>query len=335
MDRMKIDAVLSGADLRTLAEQAGCEFTRSGHSTCPLHNGTNAQQFHVWTGTDGRQMWTCFGDCGESGDAIDFVMKWRRLDFRGAVEFLGGSREIDPAEMIAAATERAKRAEAALIAHIAEAQAALADLQHAQRHLAYYEEMKTLNRRQLWRDRGVRDDIQDWLYLGYHDQFRAETKTGTLITNTLTIPIFGKGRELLNIRHRLLNAIDGDKYRPERTGLGLPPLLFDPDLGYDAERIVWIEGEIKAIVTGQTLDTPGVQVAGVAGISNWKQCVDCAQGKRNWVIFDPGAEKHAIEFAKAIGGRVVFLPGKIDDMINAASLNREWVIGILKSARKA
>ncbi len=48
---------------------------------CPFHN----EKTPSFTVVPGKQMYHCFG-CGESGGAIDFVMKFDHLDFKEAVE---------------------------------------------------------------------------------------------------------------------------------------------------------------------------------------------------------------------------------------------------------
>jgi hypothetical protein len=339
MDRAIIDTILSNADLHTLVERSGCELHREGaewRGPCPLHGGNNHSGFAIYRGRDGADRWTCFtGDCG-SGDAISFVQKWQRMDFVKAIEWLSGGKVIDPAAAATMAAERARRIERELEETIAKAQTALADLRSAQRHLLYHDKLDEMQMRQLWKARGISDPMIDWWKLGYCPSFPVMTRDGELSTPTLTIPIYGKGWELLNIRHRLLKPCGNDKYRPERSGLGAAqPFMFDPDYGYDTDRILWIEGEIKAAVTGQTLDTPGFQVIGLPGKSNWRSQVEHAKGKINYICFDPGAETDARAFAQAIGkARMITLPDKIDDYINDYSLNKSWLTEQLRQARQ-
>jgi hypothetical protein len=89
---MNIDTILTHTDLRTLAEEAGAVFNRHNASICPLHPGAdNPGAFHLFTGHDGRQRWRCFTRCpdgGNGGDAIDFYVRWRGVDFRAALEAL-------------------------------------------------------------------------------------------------------------------------------------------------------------------------------------------------------------------------------------------------------
>lgn len=340
IDRTQIDATLSTASLVQLAEQAGASLHKEGREwrgNCPLHGGDNSSAFAIFISQDGTERWHCFSnDCG-GGDAINFVEKWKGINFLDAYKYLTGGLQIDPQDAARFAAQRAERAAIELEAHIERASAVLADLRLSQMHLVYHQAMDDDGKRDLWNKRGVHDDFIDYLKLGYCSSFQVETKQGRLTTPTLSIPIFGVGFELLNIRHRLLaNTDPKDKYRPERAGLGsAPPLLFDPDIGMDTDRILWCEGEIKAIVTGQTLDTPGFQVVGLPGKSNWKTHVQGAIGKDNWIVFDPGAEKEAAEFGKAIHGRIIVLPEKIDDMILKCNIERGTIVAWLKHARLA
>ena len=55
---------------------------------CPLHS----EKTPSFTVDLGRQRFKCFG-CGESGDVIDFSMKYHGTDFRGALSALGISSD--------------------------------------------------------------------------------------------------------------------------------------------------------------------------------------------------------------------------------------------------
>ena len=54
---------------------------------CPLHKGENDTAFQIYTDNQNRQRWHCWA-CGESGDAIDFVMATENLPFGEAVRQL-------------------------------------------------------------------------------------------------------------------------------------------------------------------------------------------------------------------------------------------------------
>lgn len=75
-------------DLRHLVEQdLGPAPLRGGRAylwKCPFHNEQKGYSLAVWQ--DGYR---CFGACDTSGDAIDWLMNYRRLSFAEATEVLG------------------------------------------------------------------------------------------------------------------------------------------------------------------------------------------------------------------------------------------------------
>ena len=97
-------------DLLSFLEGEGLSFTKKGAEywcCCPFH-GEKTPSFKV---SLSRNTYHCFG-CGESGNAISFVMKVRNLRFYEAVEYLAGrfgieyeKRELTPEEL----EERFKR----------------------------------------------------------------------------------------------------------------------------------------------------------------------------------------------------------------------------------
>jgi hypothetical protein len=76
-------------DLRRLVEQdLGPAPLRGGRAhlwKCPFYNEHKGYSLAVWP--DGYR---CFGACATGGDAIDWLMNYRRLSFAQAVEVLGG-----------------------------------------------------------------------------------------------------------------------------------------------------------------------------------------------------------------------------------------------------
>jgi hypothetical protein len=75
---------------------------------CPIcsENRTSrkATKFQCWP-----DRWACAGACSDGGDVIKLVMKVEGLDFRAAIDWLGGAQEIDAAK----AAEREKEHAAA------------------------------------------------------------------------------------------------------------------------------------------------------------------------------------------------------------------------------
>lgn len=325
------ETILQNADLRQLVERAGGELRGNGRCACPLHGGQDNNAFAIYH-KDGRDLWTCYsGDCG-SGDAITFVQKWQGLDFKGACAFLGGDVVSDPAAMLASAKIREEHARIEAEAANARHEARRAELQAEHKHTIYHETMKQWAK-DLWTARGLDEGLQEFFTLGACDNFSISPDYKT---PTLTIPIFGEERNLLNIKHRLINPQKpNDKYRPETSGLGaFPPLLAVPEMGYDAGLIIVVEGEIKAMVSWARLDVTDFQVIGVAGKNSFMRVADRLAGKKVLVIPDPGGEKEALELARKVQGRLLEVPTKIDDFLIETNMSSNNFFSLIKQARK-
>jgi hypothetical protein len=334
---MNVDAAVEKTDLVDLANTAGANLKRQGgewRGCCPIHGGDNETGFVVYQ-SGGKQKWHCFTrDCG-GGDAIDFVMAHRRLSFPDAVKYLGGDDLIDPVEIARIALERSRRQQEALEEQIKLAQSALADLRAADAHLQYHANLDAHgNARDLWRKRGVPDYWQDHWQLGYRPSYKIHTKSGWWTTPTLTIPIYGQDRELLNIRHRLLNPFSQhDKYRPERAGLGAMPFVADPDTWFDIDRVLIVEGEIKAMVAYLCADDNDLQVIGIPGKSSIRNVQEWLSGHTVYILLDPDAREQAMDFARDIGARFMQLPMKIDDAVLAGALDKRGLRALMAGAR--
>lgn len=326
-----VNEILNKTDLIELVEKAGGQ-VRRGHCACPLHGGDNVTGFSIYV-KDGRQLWKCFTrDCG-SGDAIDFVQVWRGYDFKTACEFLGGNVQADPVEMKRLADERHERAQKELEDKQLRLEAARRELQIAERHLYYHNSMQAWARG-MWLTRGLDEGMQDFWTLGACEDF---VINDGYHTPTLTIPILDEQRQLLNIKHRLVNPQkESDKYRPERSGLGaFPPFLAIPEMGYDGGLIIVTEGEIKAMVTWASLSESDIQVIGVPGRTQFKALSQNLFGKNVVVVPDPGAERDAWQFAKSIQAKYLPISYKIDDYILETSINPNDLYNLFKQARKA
>lgn len=334
-----------GSDLRSICERAGARFDRAGFSFCPLHgSGNNRHQFHLWTGRDGREMWTCFGDCGASGDAIDFVMAWLDLDFKAAVDYLVGkcAAPLSGEERARLALERAAKAAEE---EAAKAQRAAEELRLAGAWLRFHEQM-TEEARRLWRAAGIPDWYQDFLKLGYSPSFSYWHDGEKRTSPALSIPHYGEGWQVEQVAMRLLEpANQRDKYRPLRSGLPIPPFLADPDQGLEAENIFIAEGQKKAAVGFVTLDNPKWQFvavsAGAAGSASrpdlpptGAQLAERLRGRNVVVCFDPDAKAQGVKLARAIGGRYLSLPEKLDDFIIERRLSKAGLANLLAQARK-
>jgi DNA primase len=54
---------------------------------CPIHDGSNASQFHVDLNTN---LWHCFGDCNRGGAHLEFVAEMERIAIRDAASMIEG-----------------------------------------------------------------------------------------------------------------------------------------------------------------------------------------------------------------------------------------------------
>lgn len=340
MDRNQIDALLDTTNLVALAETAGANLYQSRNEwrgACPIHGGHDTSAFVIFMGDDGRQLWKCFsGGCG-GGDALAFVMKWRGIRFPDAIKFLGGepvSVEDEARIAIARAERAAKMAEQAA----AEARAAIEALKSTEIWQRYHDAMND-DARRMWAERGVNDDFQNLWRLGYCNQKKYTTKSGEHTSPSMTIPIFLHGWEVSNVKHRLLFPENPkDKYRPEKSGLTMPAFICDPDMAKDkTENILIVEGEIKAMVTYQTMDSPKWQVIGIPGkdAKSIKSELIADYKKRNcFICLDPDGEQQARDLARVMGARMFTLPVKIDDLITAGAINKETIRGLLRQAER-
>src|SRR5580704_15383173 len=85
-DRDEIDEIRRRADLVSIIEQY-VTLRRAGSNLkglCPFHN-EKTPSFHV---NPSQGMWTCFGECHESGDVFKFLQKIENLTFVEALERL-------------------------------------------------------------------------------------------------------------------------------------------------------------------------------------------------------------------------------------------------------
>ena len=81
---------LQNIDLKQLIEnETGQAFTRDNKICCPFHS-EKSPSFSVRFNSDNNKwQWKCFGGCNTSGDAIDFIMQYKHMDYKAAREYLG------------------------------------------------------------------------------------------------------------------------------------------------------------------------------------------------------------------------------------------------------
>ena len=94
-------------DIVRVMEDEGIQLRKEGASRkccCPFHN-EKTPSFVV---SASRNMYKCFG-CGESGGVIDFVMKYKNMEFLDAIEYLAGRHHIEYEKKELTAEEREAR----------------------------------------------------------------------------------------------------------------------------------------------------------------------------------------------------------------------------------
>lgn len=185
---------------------------------------------------------------------------------------------------------------------------ALEQMHRCTDHLRYHFDMTT-DQMEYWLNEGMTVDTIAAYELGFCPRCPTD-RDGRA---SYTIPVLGHdGQTLVNIRHRLLGANDGNKYRPHMANLGAQ--LFNARFtNTPANSIVVCEGEKKSIC----LDQYGFASVGVMGHRSFK---------REWlewlnpfptvyVALDPDAKDSAERLAAMFNGRgrVVDLPVKADD----------------------
>ena len=187
--------------------------------------------------------------------------------------------------------------------------------------------------RQWWRSRGIPDSWQNvWGFGWNHDRDAA------------SIPLFGPGYELRNIKYRLADTSKG-KYRYHLAGLPAPMFLADPDLSLE-NHVIAIEGELKAATTYVVMDDSQACVVGIPGLNPPPSITDTlAQAERVTLVLDPGSDKPGADgwspvgkLVKAIGRqrcKVLITPMKIDDGLIAMGADRWDVRRLLAQAVEA
>lgn len=80
---------LQDTDLRILIEnETGEKFNRQGYIKCPFHSEKTPSLRVRFNPDTNKDFFKCFG-CSECGDAIDFIIKYKNIDYIAAKEYLG------------------------------------------------------------------------------------------------------------------------------------------------------------------------------------------------------------------------------------------------------
>lgn len=181
----------------------------------------------------------------------------------------------------------------------------------------YHDQMGN-EQRQLWRDAGIPDSIQDWLRLGYTNERTFYQNDTPLKAPALTIPYFEPDWKAATMQYRLLRPDIPDRYRFQ-AGLPAPLYLTDPDVKPKGPCILG-EGAKKGIVGFMYL---GDKLSGGAVVASPSKnpradsltvLEDCDP---IYVCFDPDTEPAQLKRVALMLGpervRVVTLPVKLDD----------------------
>lgn len=299
---------------------------------CPLHHGaTNPTSFHVFTGDDGSDRYVCYS-CGAGGDVFAFLGEIWGMSYQDALEEW---RRSEGRGRVAQAPQRARpaRPQIEVLPPRQRIVANYHDLLGQQTSIVITEEVtpgmratRPLTAHEWWARRGLSPQTIERFQLGYAPVCPTQKST-----DSFAIPITYRD-QVLNIRHRVANAPDGNKYRPQKAGLGAH--LFNADgLDIAGDDALIVEGEIKAMA----LIELGVEslmpvVSSTAGIRSWlgghgdDWYAHLHGFRRVFVLFDnePDAWAVAQRTARIFGrrGRVVRTPGKPDDWVLASPEER-------------
>jgi DNA primase len=89
LSREEIDSLKAGVRLEELAARYVPSLRRVGErwvGRCPFHDDKEPS-FNIWPDS---QSWYCFGACRRGGDVVDLLREAEGVDFRRALELLGG-----------------------------------------------------------------------------------------------------------------------------------------------------------------------------------------------------------------------------------------------------
>lgn len=344
----EINTVHLKSDLLSYVTMAGGRIEQDNphrySCACPLHGGDNTTAFSIYF-EKGKWKWHCYtGNCG-GGDAIEFVRKWQGLGFREACEWILGERITDLESLKVSAEKRLEEARLEEIAATQRKEARLRELQETERHLVYCKQRAESQwAQEMWTQAGLDEGLQDFFYLGANEDFRYWEKKIEYHSPTLTIPYFDEHMNPIFINHRLVNPINPkSKYRPDVSGIDVPDFLSIPTMGYDGDLVIVVEGAKKAMVTWSKAPTE-TQVIGVSTQGAYKQLEEKLKGKvgkKVIVIPDPDkpTEKNekvltqSRDLARAVGGKILRIPEKVDDFIVRAGISSDSFYKLLKQAR--
>lgn len=321
--------------------------TERKHSTwpCPFHNETSVGAFKVFA--DGYH---CFS-CKKQGDIFTWYQEVEQISFKETLSLLNGGQMPEgnwsQEEIEQAKRERAKREMEKLEEQLERAQDAVEQLRKEHKWTEYHEMLDPISR-DLWRKRGITDDYwMDFWQLGFNPKYTIHQKQSGVwsavhTSPSLTIPVWGHGSKVNNIKHRLLDPGEYAKYMQEKSGVKAQSFVAEPTFsGKDA---LVVEGEIKAMVAFLTYDDPNMQVFGLPSATPDDYALNELKDYDNLtIILDPdtyekknGERAPITSLIEKLGRervRHLRLPDKVDDMIVNYGLDKTWLRSVVASAR--
>lgn len=243
------DDIKARLDCRQVVErELGAPHGKSGKNSrwaCPFHGGKDANFSVTETG------YKCFSVCGASGDAIRFIMDYRGLDFRGAIEYLGGDSSLGSAIKITPRpqAEPARPSTEAMNDIAARAKAKLWGPDGGE-GLDYL------------RARGLQDEIIEAAGLGFIPNHRQTYKVhGLTVFAGITIPsTYRGGVEFIQFRN-IWNNEKENRYRALGNAKGT---LFGGDSLEPFQDVYLFEGAFDSLIARQL----GFQAAALSGAKN-------------------------------------------------------------------
>jgi len=267
-------------------------------------------QFEVKNG--GTEAESSCPECGGKDRFVLFIDEprfWcRRCGFSGFLENRDPNHRLTEAELTEIRLRRLERKQEEFEKRLT----AIERLNRSNAHERYHDALDE-QAYEWWIQKGC----EPWMIHDYRLGMCPRCPTDREHRRSYTIPLFDQGRQkLLNLRHRLADAPNGDKYRPEMAGLGT--CLAFPHHLIDAEMGIIIEGEIKALVCGAH-DLPTVGLFGKRGRFKVEWLDMFPMDGPVYVGLDPDATESAERLAKGIAktGKETYVidwPDKPDDL---------------------
>jgi hypothetical protein len=194
--------------------------SREWAGPCPKCGGKDRFRVNLDKGWFCRQ---CHSD--HWGDQIDFYVWLNNESWTDSVHRLAGRRPISNETMEKLKSEREERERKRAEEEKANLETSRAKLQQSNLWQIYHDNLNTMDKRDLWRKRGISCDWQDYYKVGYCPPREWMQDEKIIISDSLTIPYFQYTEPMeyqcITLKHRLLNTDkSGDKYRPEFSGLG-------------------------------------------------------------------------------------------------------------------